>query len=62
MCESTTFADFRRRLSAEERVLVDLRAQGCEWIQIAAKLRGTSQAICSRGRSRRRAARGELDR
>jgi RNA polymerase sigma-70 factor (ECF subfamily) len=36
--------EFRRRLSAEERALVDLRAQGCEWPEIAAKLGGTAQA------------------
>jgi RNA polymerase sigma-70 factor (ECF subfamily) len=35
---------FRRRLSKEERELVDLRAQGCEWPEIAAKLGGTPQA------------------
>jgi RNA polymerase sigma-70 factor (ECF subfamily) len=36
--------EFRRRLSEEERELVDLRAQGCEWPEIAAKLGGTAQA------------------
>jgi len=36
--------EFRRRLSQEERELVDLRAQGCEWPEIAAKLGGTAQA------------------
>src|SRR5262245_58608674 len=36
--------EFRRRLSEEERALVDLRAQGCEWPEIAAKLGGTAQA------------------
>ena len=36
--------EFRRRLSEEERALVDLRAQGCEWPEIAAKLGGTPQA------------------
>jgi RNA polymerase sigma-70 factor (ECF subfamily) len=35
---------FRRRLSEEERALVDLRAQGCDWPEIAAKLGGTAQA------------------
>jgi RNA polymerase sigma-70 factor (ECF subfamily) len=35
---------FRRGLSKEERELVDLRAQGCEWPEIAAKLGGTPQA------------------
>jgi hypothetical protein len=36
--------EFRRRLSAEERRLADLRAQGCEWAEIAAALGGTPQA------------------
>ncbi len=36
--------EFRRRLSAEERALVDLRAQGYEWPEIAARLGGTPQA------------------
>jgi RNA polymerase sigma-70 factor (ECF subfamily) len=36
--------EFRRRLSKEERELVELRAQGCEWLEIAAKLGGTPQA------------------
>jgi hypothetical protein len=36
--------EFRRRLSEEERALVDLRAQGFEWPEIAAKLGGTPQA------------------
>jgi RNA polymerase sigma-70 factor (ECF subfamily) len=36
--------EFRRRLSDEERALVDLRAQGCEWPEIAAQLGGTAQA------------------
>jgi RNA polymerase sigma-70 factor (ECF subfamily) len=36
--------EFRRRLSEEERTLVDLRAQGCEWPEIAARLGGTAQA------------------
>jgi hypothetical protein len=36
--------EFRRRLSEEERALADLRAQGCEWPAIAAKLGGTPQA------------------
>jgi RNA polymerase sigma-70 factor (ECF subfamily) len=35
--------EFRRRLSQEERELVDLRAEGCEWSEIAAKLGGTAQ-------------------
>ena len=36
--------EFRRRLSEEERRLADLRAQGCEWAEIAAELGGTPQA------------------
>jgi RNA polymerase sigma-70 factor (ECF subfamily) len=36
--------EFRRRLSEEEREMVDLRTQGCEWPEIAAKLGGTSGA------------------
>jgi RNA polymerase sigma-70 factor (ECF subfamily) len=35
--------EFRRRLSEEERLLADLRAQGCEWAEIATKLGGTPQ-------------------
>jgi RNA polymerase sigma-70 factor (ECF subfamily) len=37
-------AEFRRRLSAEERRLADLRAEGCGWDEIAAALGGTAQA------------------
>jgi RNA polymerase sigma-70 factor (ECF subfamily) len=36
--------EFRRRLSEEERALVDLRSEGCEWPEIAAKLGGTAAA------------------
>jgi RNA polymerase sigma-70 factor (ECF subfamily) len=36
--------EFRRRLSSEERLLADLRAQGCEWAEIATQLGGTPQA------------------
>jgi RNA polymerase sigma-70 factor (ECF subfamily) len=36
--------EFRRRLSDEERVVIDLRAQGCEWAEIAAKIGGTPGA------------------
>lgn len=36
--------EFRRRLSEEERALADLRGQGFEWPEIAAKLGGTAQA------------------
>src|SRR5262249_49485899 len=36
--------EYRRRLSAEERELADLRGQGWEWAEIAAKLGGTDQA------------------
>jgi RNA polymerase sigma-70 factor (ECF subfamily) len=35
---------FRQRLSAEERQLADLRAQGHDWAEIAALLGGTAQA------------------
>jgi RNA polymerase sigma-70 factor (ECF subfamily) len=33
--------EFRRRLTAEERQLADLRAQGFEWAEIAVQLGGT---------------------
>ena len=50
----------------EERLLADLRAEGCEWTEIAARLgrhrRGAPQATGPRGRSRRAAARGERGR
>jgi RNA polymerase sigma-70 factor (ECF subfamily) len=36
--------EFRRRLSAEERLLAELRADGCEWSEIAARLGGTAEA------------------
>jgi RNA polymerase sigma-70 factor (ECF subfamily) len=36
--------EFRRRLSAEERQLADLRAEGYEWAEIAARLGGTPGA------------------
>ena len=36
--------EFRRRLSEEERLLADLRGQGCEWAEIAARLGGTAEA------------------
>jgi RNA polymerase sigma-70 factor (ECF subfamily) len=35
---------FHQRLSDEERQLADLRAQGCEWAEIATRLGGTAQA------------------
>jgi RNA polymerase sigma factor (sigma-70 family) len=35
---------FRARLSEEEGMLADLRAQGCEWAEIAARVGGTPQA------------------
>jgi RNA polymerase sigma factor (sigma-70 family) len=34
----------RIRLSADDRRLADLRAQGCEWAEISARLGGTPQA------------------
>jgi RNA polymerase sigma-70 factor (ECF subfamily) len=37
-------AELRWRLTAEERRLADLRAEGCEWAAIAAELGGTAQA------------------
>jgi RNA polymerase sigma-70 factor (ECF subfamily) len=36
--------EFRQRLTAEERQMVDLRAQGQEWATIASQLGGTAQA------------------
>jgi RNA polymerase sigma-70 factor (ECF subfamily) len=36
--------EFRRRLTAEERLLFDLRGQGCDWAEIAARLGGTAEA------------------
>jgi RNA polymerase sigma-70 factor (ECF subfamily) len=36
--------EFHRRLSDEERLLADLRADGCEWTEIAARLGGTPEA------------------
>jgi RNA polymerase sigma-70 factor (ECF subfamily) len=36
--------EVRRRLSAEERTLADLRSQGCEWAEIADRLGGTADA------------------
>jgi RNA polymerase sigma-70 factor (ECF subfamily) len=36
--------EFRRRLSEEERLLADLRGQGCEWPEIAERLGGTAEA------------------
>jgi RNA polymerase sigma-70 factor (ECF subfamily) len=35
---------FRERLSEEERMLADLRAEGCEWTEVAARVGGTPQA------------------
>jgi RNA polymerase sigma factor (sigma-70 family) len=35
---------FRARLSEEERMLADLRGQGYEWAEIAARVGGTAQA------------------
>jgi RNA polymerase sigma-70 factor (ECF subfamily) len=37
-------AEVNRRLSSEERLLVDMRAAGCEWTEIAARLGGTAEA------------------
>jgi hypothetical protein len=33
---------FRARLSEEERMLADLRAEGCEWEEISARFGGTA--------------------
>jgi RNA polymerase sigma-70 factor (ECF subfamily) len=35
--------EYRRRLSDEERALADLRSQGCDWSEVAARLGGTVQ-------------------
>jgi hypothetical protein len=32
------------RLTEEERILADLRGEGCEWVEIAARVGGTAQA------------------
>ena len=37
-------AEVNRRLSEEERLLAELRAEGCEWTDIAARLGGTAEA------------------
>ena len=37
-------AEVRRRLSEEERLLAELRADGCDWTEIAARLGGTAEA------------------
>ncbi len=37
-------AEVNRQLSQEERLLADLRADGCEWTEIAARLGGTAEA------------------
>jgi RNA polymerase sigma-70 factor (ECF subfamily) len=36
--------EVNRQLSKEERLLADLRADGCEWAEIAARLGGTAEA------------------
>jgi hypothetical protein len=43
MAHQELLAMFRQRLSAEERRLADLRAQGLDWAGIAAALGGTAQ-------------------
>jgi len=35
--------EFSKRLTAEERQLADLRAQGCDWASVAAQLGGTPE-------------------
>jgi hypothetical protein len=37
-------AEVNRRLSTEERLLAELRADGCEWTEIAARIGGTAEA------------------
>jgi DNA-directed RNA polymerase specialized sigma24 family protein len=37
-------AEVGRRLSEEERLLAELRAEGCAWTEIAARLGGTAEA------------------
>ena len=37
-------AEVNRQLSKEERLLAELRADGCEWTEIAARLGGTAEA------------------
>jgi RNA polymerase sigma-70 factor (ECF subfamily) len=37
-------AEVNRRLSKEERLLAELRADGCQWTEIAARLGGTAEA------------------
>ena len=37
-------AEVNRRLSEEERLLAELRGDGCEWTEIAARLGGTAEA------------------
>jgi RNA polymerase sigma-70 factor (ECF subfamily) len=37
-------AEFRRRLSEEELILADMRADGCAWTEIANRLGGTAEA------------------
>jgi RNA polymerase sigma factor (sigma-70 family) len=39
---------FRERLTHQERLLADLRSQGCDWVQIARELGGTPQALRKR--------------
>jgi RNA polymerase sigma-70 factor (ECF subfamily) len=38
-------AEVERRLTAEERRLVELRGQGCDWAAIAAELGGSAEAL-----------------
>jgi DNA-directed RNA polymerase specialized sigma24 family protein len=52
---------FRARLTEEERALADLRAEGVQWADIAARLGGTAKARCKQlARALTRVAR-ELD-
>jgi len=50
--------EVRRRLTAEERQLADLRAEGCQWAEIAARLGGSPKARCKQlARAARRGGR-----
>jgi RNA polymerase sigma-70 factor (ECF subfamily) len=44
VCGRELLEAFRDRLSEEERMLADLRAEGCEWTEVAARIGGTPQA------------------
>jgi RNA polymerase sigma factor (sigma-70 family) len=55
VADKDLLSQFRDRLTAEEQAIADLRAQGCGWDEVAAKLGGKAQARrmqCSRGVNR----------